>query len=386
MLVSFIISTYNRRHVLLQTLDRIGTLGLTESTYEIHVIDNASRDGTVEAVASLANISLHHQRSNRGACAKNVALPHARGKYLVFLDDDSYPDPGSIERMIVHFEQQPRLGAAGFNVNLPDGSQECSAFPNVFIGCGVGLRKSAIDEVGGLPVDFFMQAEEYDLSLRLLAAGWDVETFADLHVAHLKTPKARTPQRVMRLDVRNNLILIWRYLPRHWRIAFSVDWLNRYWLIACAKGQRRAFVTGALQGMFRALGARRRSISEEVLERFARFEQIRREMGAARDRYAARKILFIDLGKNMIAFKLAAEACGMQVVAIADNRLAGRYYRGIRILPDDEAERLAFDIAIVSNTSPVHARSRIAAWQSIDARPILDLLSQTPSSICGVAA
>ena len=53
--------------------------------------------------------------------------------------------------------------------------RECSAYPDVFIGCGTGFRRQALVEVGGLPEDFFMQAEEYDLSLRLLDAGWTVE-------------------------------------------------------------------------------------------------------------------------------------------------------------------------------------------------------------------
>ena len=59
--------------------------------------------------------------------AKNAALPQALGKYVVFLDDDSFPRPGSIGRMIAHFEADETLGAATFTVTLPDGTRECSA-------------------------------------------------------------------------------------------------------------------------------------------------------------------------------------------------------------------------------------------------------------------
>ena len=48
-----------------------------------------------------------------------------------------------------------------------------------------------VREVGGLDRTFFMQAEEYDLSFRLLAAGGKVEIFGDLAVDHWKTPQAR---------------------------------------------------------------------------------------------------------------------------------------------------------------------------------------------------
>ena len=121
---------------------------------------------------------------------KNLGLPIARGQFILFLDDDSHPQPGAIDAMLHHFAADPKLAAISFAVMLPNGAGECSEYPSVFIGCGVGLRKSAIDQVGGLPDEFFMQAEEYDLSLRLLAAGWPLRRCADLLVHHEKTPAA----------------------------------------------------------------------------------------------------------------------------------------------------------------------------------------------------
>jgi GT2 family glycosyltransferase len=377
MVVSFIISTHNRRDVLLNTLNRIGALGLDESEYEIHVIDNASTDGTADAVGRMGQVHLYGEPTNRGPCAKNIAIPHSAGQFIVFLDDDSYPQPGSIQRMIGHFAERPNLGAATFTITLPDGSRECSAYPNVFIGCGVGFRRAAIEQVGGLPDDFFMQAEEYDLSLRLLDAGWDVETFADLHVTHLKTLTSRVPARIMRLDVRNNLMLIARYFPERWTRGFCVDWLWRYGLIACAKKQRRAFVLGALQGGMGILRQKWRPVSEETFERFTRIGFLERATREARNRHGARSVLLIDLGKNILPYWLAAQACGLRVVAIADNRLAGRRYRGVPIVSDAEARPLAFDLAIVSNSSPEHAQQRATVWRSIDTRPVIDLLAAT---------
>jgi GT2 family glycosyltransferase len=373
MRVSFIISTHNRREVLLRTLSRLRALQLAEC--EIHVVDNASRDGTAAALAAIPQIKLHAQRRNRGPCAKNLALPHARGEFLVFLDDDSYPLPGSIERMIQHFHQNPRLGAASFTITLPDGSRECSAYPNIFIGCGVGLRRSAIEQIGGLPEDFFMQAEEYDLSLRLLDAGWEVRTFDDLHVEHLKTPVARASNRTMRLDVRNNLILVACYFPRRWAVPFAVDWLRRYGLLASARKQRRAFVLGLLQGLIGAIRTRRRCISDDAFERFARIEQIHAQLCEARDRHPARRVLFVDLGKNMLAYRRAARECGLKIVAIADDRLAGRRYRGIPIVTDQQATLLDFDLAIIANTSPVHAQRRLGEMTALLSRPVVDLLA-----------
>lgn len=175
-LITFLISTYNRRLVLLRTLAELHEIsrrcGLITQTI---VVDNASTDGTADAVHSqFPDVELIRQTKNTGACAKNAGLAVSSGAFVMFLDDDSYPTVGSVRRMVQHFLTDHTLGAAVFNVTLPDGSQESSAYPSVVIGCGTGFRRAALAQVGGLPTDFFMQAEEYDLSLRLLDRGWSI--------------------------------------------------------------------------------------------------------------------------------------------------------------------------------------------------------------------
>jgi len=245
--VSFILATHNRREVMLSSFARIAGCGLDPHEFEVFVVDNDSSDGTCQAVRD-AHPSVHviPLRQNRGSCAKALAIDRAAGQYLVFLDDDSYPWPGSVERMIEHFDDDPRLGAAGFHVHLPDGRGECSALPSVFIGCGVGLRAMALREVGGLDVSLFMQAEEYDLSFRLVSAGWRVRTFHDLHADHLKSAEARVSARTTFYDTRNNLLLIERYLPEPHRATYLQDWLQRYWWLACCNGHRVSFVRAVL--------------------------------------------------------------------------------------------------------------------------------------------
>lgn len=372
--VSFVISTYNRRDVLLGTLKQVRACGLLREDFEVMVVDNASTDGTADVVkAEFPETRLFVLPTNRGSCAKNVAIKQAMGRYVVFLDDDSYPEPGSIARMIRRFEADPQLGAAVFTITLPDGSQECSAYPDVFIGCGTGFRAKALRQVGALPIDFFMQAEEYDLSLRLLDAGWNIRSFDDLHVAHLKTPTARVRWRTMRLDVRNNLIVARRYFPKQWKWRFARDWMKRYWKIAASKGQRTAFATGLIQGLMQS-ATELQPVEQETFNHFTRMGRIEEEMR----KLEVKRVLFIDYGKNILPYWLAAKKLGMEVVGIADNRLRGSY-RGIRILTDDAARQLRFDAAVISNSSPVHARQRARQWRATDLRRVVDLLAQTPT-------
>jgi GT2 family glycosyltransferase len=383
LVVSFVISTYNRRDVLLATLARMRQCGLSRDAFEIMVVDNASRDGTASAVAAdFPEVRLFALPENRGSCAKNVALERAGGRYVVFLDDDSYPMSGSIARMIHHFDSDPTLGAAAFTVTLPDGSRECSAYPDVFIGCGTGFRRSALLQVGALPEDFFMQAEEYDLSFRLLDAGWDVRTFDDLHVTHLKTPNARRSWRTMRLDVRNNFVVATRYIPDRWATQFTLEWMRRYYRIARTKRQRTAFFAGLIQGVHRSMRTdHRRPVSDEVFDRFARIDEIEQRMRAEVDKLGLWSVLFVDLGKNLLPYWIAAQKCGLKVVGIADKRLCGTgKYRGVPVVNDAVARRLDFDAVIVSNLSPVHAEARAQEWRRLDDRPVIDLFESRCAS------
>jgi hypothetical protein len=275
-----------------------------------------------------------------------------------------------------------------FDVVLPDWSHECSAYPSVFIGCGTGFRREALLDVGGLPEDFFMQAEEYDLSLRLLEAGWSIRRFDDLRVTHLKTSGARMPARTTRLDVRNNLMVVMRRFPRQWRRPFMVDWMRRYWWIAQSKGgggHRAAFWRGLIDGALRGLFGRH-AVSDEAFEQFAMIRAIQQRMSRAMQDGGYQSILLIDVGKNILPFWMAAQACGVRVVAVADSRLAkqGRRYRGVPVVDDRAAHLMHFDAAILANVSPVHATLRREQWRAAIRRPVIDLFEE-PETLAMVA-
>ncbi len=375
--VSFVISTRNRCSVLLDTLAQINRCGLEPCEFDIHVVDNASTDDTVAKVRDLyPKVRLLPLEKNLGSVAKNESLLYALGKYIVFLDDDSYPLPGSIARMIRHFEADEKLGALTFTVTLPNGNQECSAYPNVFIGCGVGLRRRALRLVGGLPSDFFMQAEEYDLSLRLLSAGFKVCRADDLHVLHLKTPQARISSRTMRLDVRNNLFLILRRFPKKWVWPYAFDWMQRYWWIAQSKNMGGSYLYGLFDGLLRSIvRPRRDSISEEAFETFAKINEIKQKLQKLRDEHQIKSVLLADLGKNIHAYWRGCRELGIKIIAIADKNLAhpSRRYRGIKLLDPQSACNLKYDAVIISNLSPVHASASHNHWRMTQDKPVFNL-------------
>ncbi len=365
-IITIVIATHNRRAVVERTLSKLDDCGLDRTDYETIVVDNDSTDGTPASIAHRVNRLICLPR-NAGSTAKAFGADEARGRYIVFLDDDSYPRTGCLEAMIRRFEDDGHLGAAGFHVHLPTGRKECAALPGVFVGCGVGLRTEAYRECGGLDRTFFMQAEEYDLSFRLAAAGWDVEVFDELHVEHEKTPQERRSDRTVQFDTRNNLRVLARYLPSPFSAIYRVDAIQRYEWLAARDGEEhlRAFSRGRLAGDLHGMMERplyhRCRLSDPAFERFFRWLEIRSHMTEVWQG-GANRLLFAGLGKNIYPFHLAARQLGLDVVAIADDRFAAprRDYRGTQILPVAEALQTAFDAIIVSNTAPVHAAETAA--------------------------
>ena len=88
--VSFVLATHNRCAVVMDTLSQLFRCGLDRRDYEIILVDNASDDGTPEAAGSQADLVLRLRR-NAGSCAKAFGVERASGRYIVFLDDDSFP-------------------------------------------------------------------------------------------------------------------------------------------------------------------------------------------------------------------------------------------------------------------------------------------------------
>lgn len=359
--VSFVLATYNRRDAVRTTLQALEPVYSEAAGAETIVVDNQSRDGTAEMVRrSFPHVKVLALNCNMGSCAKAIGVDRAAGEFIVFLDDDSHPRPGSITRMLEHFRANPRLAQAGFTVHLPDGRLEGGALPDIYVGCGVGFRRDALRAVGNLDRTLFMQAEEYDLSFRLVRAGYDIAVFDDLHVEHMKTAQARLTGRTVYYDTRNNLIVAARYLPERWRIPLLQDYVQRYRWIAESNGHIRAYARGLNEGRRRWRRERRGyacwRLSQTDFERLFRFDEIAGRMVELANQ-GAKRIILADLGKNAFPFVRGAKLANLDTLAIADDRFTrpGRCYRGIPILPTPQALAASPDAIVIANTAPVHA-------------------------------
>ncbi|ANM28500.1 hypothetical protein ABI59_00960 [Acidobacteria bacterium Mor1] len=121
--------------------------------------------------------------------ARNAAVAHARGEYLLFLDDDNYAKPQAIRRLV---EVARHTGADALtcfrDLFRGDGPPDFDARPperSVFVGAApsAGLfhnvfgdafslvRRDAFDAVGGFTEDYGITHEDWELFMRMVLAG-----------------------------------------------------------------------------------------------------------------------------------------------------------------------------------------------------------------------
>jgi N-acetylglucosaminyl-diphospho-decaprenol L-rhamnosyltransferase len=125
--LSIIIATYNARGLLVDCLNSIYQNPPRDS-YEIIVVDDASKDGTSEAVrAQFPQVRLLRNETNTHyATANNRAFRLARGRYLFLLNNDTIVLPEALDRMIEFLDAHPDAGAVGSRLLNEDGTIQWS--------------------------------------------------------------------------------------------------------------------------------------------------------------------------------------------------------------------------------------------------------------------
>ncbi|WP_233185188.1 glycosyltransferase family 2 protein [Paenibacillus sonchi] len=206
----------------------------TNFVYEIILIDNNSRDDSVERISrEFPGVMLIANSENVGyARANNQGMEVASGRYVLLLNSDTVVRKDTLQTMISFMDGRPDIGASGCKVILPDGSLDKACkrgfptpsasfyyafgFSKLFpdrprfngyqlgyldpdqdypVDCLVGafmlLRRETIEQVGGLDEDFFMYGEDLDWCFRIKEAGWGIYYYPQTSIIHLKGGSAR---------------------------------------------------------------------------------------------------------------------------------------------------------------------------------------------------
>jgi hypothetical protein len=263
-------------------------------------------------------------------------------------------------------------------VVLPDGSYEACAMPSVMLSCAVCLRKSVLTVVGGFRREFFRKAGEYDFSFRIWEAGFRVERFEDVVYRHDKVMTGRSSALAHRMDLRNNLILVERYLPAHLRPAYRRDWRQRYAALAryagCA-GAARAGLWEAAGWRLREAAAGRQTLSPRAVELVFALDQQAEAIGGWARAHRVRSVVIQDFSKNLYATWRGCRQAGLEVRACADGHPAfsGMEYHGVPVLDAPAAFALEPDGVVVANVNPAQIDRVVERAARRFAGPVLRL-------------
>lgn len=122
--VSVLIVSWNTRALTLACLDALPAAA-GPVTYETIVVDNASVDGSAEALAARADIDLVANAENRGyAEAVNQAYRRSRGELLLLLNSDVTFAPGQLAQLVDFLDRTPQAAGVAPLYRNPDGSAQ----------------------------------------------------------------------------------------------------------------------------------------------------------------------------------------------------------------------------------------------------------------------
>jgi GT2 family glycosyltransferase len=205
-LISYCVVNTNGREFLLRCLEAIERTTPPDLEHEVLVLDNASDDGSADAVRALGgDIRLFALDRREGKAANDSRLlEEARGEFCLLLNEDSELQPGAVAALLGALQSDRQAAAAGAQLLTPDGREVACAWrlPSVetalagavFLhrratvesgGSGtrpVGwvqssammVRRQIAGEIGWLDPQFFVYSDETDFCKRLGDAGWRI--------------------------------------------------------------------------------------------------------------------------------------------------------------------------------------------------------------------
>ena len=237
-LVSVVIVTWNRKDDILATLQSL--YDQAYQNFEIIVVDNASTDGTVDAIQQtypeVRVVALDENLGPTGG--RNAGFAAACGDFFFILDSDASPDDDTISQAVQKLQADATLGAVGCKVvnaytkeldpDAPGWSysdkdlkdQDKTFLSYSFAEGGCVFRREAIEQTGGFWDFLFFGREGLELSLRLLDADYRILYHPKSRVYHRVSPRKRIAGGLRSyFDFRNCLYI---YLTRY-----------PWWLLVC---------------------------------------------------------------------------------------------------------------------------------------------------------
>ncbi|MFH2001676.1 MAG: glycosyltransferase family 2 protein [Planctomycetota bacterium] len=225
--VSIVIVNWNTRQLLLDCIDSLFR-ETRDCTIEIIVVDNASTDGSPDAIRERfpEDVHLICNTENLGfARANNIGIRECKGRYVCLVNSDIIALDRCVDRMCAYLDEHCEIGSlAPRTINEHHQlRRNCREFPSlrntfcqalfldrifprsrlfrgrilidydldrvrdveVLSGCFLMVRREALDQVGLLDETFFIYGEDVDWGRRFHDAGWKTVLYPKARAIHI---------------------------------------------------------------------------------------------------------------------------------------------------------------------------------------------------------
>lgn len=205
-LVSVVIPCYNDGEYLQQAIE--SCLQQTMHEIEVIVVDDGSNDAVTRQVLEKQNnprVTVLSADHTGPAAARNKAIAHARGKYILPLDADDWIDREYIANAVQVLDNAPDVGIVYCHAklfgeqegdwNLPDFALDTFLLDNCIFITAM-FRKADWETIGGFSDEFKHGLEDYDFWLSMIELGREVHQFPDKWFHYRLKKESRTTQMI----------------------------------------------------------------------------------------------------------------------------------------------------------------------------------------------
>lgn len=254
-MISFVVVSYNSEETIQDCLKSL----TQQANAEVILVDNNSRDRTVELARQIPDVKVLAQTINYGFNGGNkIGVEASNGEVVVFFNPDAVAPANFSKTIVKYFDSQKSLGVLGAKIMNSDGTLQrtCNTFPSFLSllyehsryrsifpnskafarytlrdwnrdsdrkvdavsGACMAVRRIVLDKVGGLDTHYFLFFEEFDLSYRAKKIGYYTYFCSSISIVHIGGHSTKQE----RSDAMTKIYLRSRdyYIKRHYGILF----------------------------------------------------------------------------------------------------------------------------------------------------------------------
>ena len=205
--VSLVVVNYNGASILGQCLASLARANYPKDRYEIIVVDNASTDNSLDIVKKFSGVNLIQNPSNMGYVGVNSCMDTVKGKYVFVLNNDMEMEKNCLKAMVSVFEKDDAIGvvAPKFVNYFSRDIESSGTWVSRSFYTGHYIDKEEVQAVKDIPYlgiemvrtdlvkrfgyiydpDYFIYAEDLDLSLRFKLMGYKTMYVPSAMVFHM---------------------------------------------------------------------------------------------------------------------------------------------------------------------------------------------------------